>query len=82
MADLSDPTTSSQAANVTSSAAERRTNHALRALVDEMMASIRSATQGELWTPGERAQYERELANIMGRVRNEAVAHGPPSDAA
>jgi hypothetical protein len=83
MADISDaPTASVRSASATSSAAERRTNHALRALVDEMMSSIRAATQGELWTAEERAQYERELANIMGRVRNEAVSHGPPDDAA
>ena len=52
---------------------ERRTNLALRELIDEMMASIRSATQGSLWTSDERAQYERELATIMSRVRQEAV---------
>lgn len=78
MADSSTPSTSGQSASATS--ADRRSNHALRALVDEMMASIRAATQGELWTSNERAQYEKELANIMGRVRNEAVT--PPNDAA
>jgi len=61
---------------------ERRTNHALRELVDEMMASIRAATQGELWTQEERTQYEQELVNIMTRVRNEAVPTRPPVDAA
>ena len=53
--------------------ADRRRNVALRALIDEMMSSIRSATQGNLWTTEERAQYESELATIMSRVRNQAV---------
>jgi hypothetical protein len=52
---------------------ERRQNVALRELIDEMMASIRTATQGNLWTSDERTQYERELAMIMGRVRSAAV---------
>ena len=68
------------------SGAERRRNHALRELIDEMMASIRSAANRELWTPEERAQYEQELAQIMVRVRSEAVgrpdAPAPPKDAA
>jgi len=60
---------------------ERRTNLALRSLIDEMMASIRAASQGELWTTEERTQYERELALIMGRVRGEAVKpHEPASE--
>ena len=53
--------------------ADRRRNTALRELIDEMMASIRTATQGNLWTTEERAQYERELASIMTRVRDQAV---------
>ena len=52
---------------------ERRQNVALRQLIDEMMASIRTATQGNLWTTDERTQYERELSMIMGRVRSAAV---------
>lgn len=55
------------------SGAERRRNHALRELIDEMMASIRTAANRDLWTPEERAQYEGELAGIMSRVRGEAV---------
>ena len=54
-------------------ASDRRSNLALRELIDEMMTSIRSATQGHLWTSEERAQYERELAMIMTRVRSETV---------
>ena len=52
---------------------DRRRNVALRTLIDEMMSSIRTATQGNLWTTEERAQYERELATIMSRVRDHAV---------
>jgi hypothetical protein len=52
---------------------ERRRNHALRELIDEMLASIRSAVNRDLWTPEERAQYEQELAGIMTRVRSEAT---------
>ena len=67
------------------SGSERRRNHALRELIDEMMASIRSAANRDLWTPQERAQYEQELAQIMTRVRGEAVSRPgvtPPPDAA
>jgi hypothetical protein len=56
-----------------SSGSERRRNHALRELIDEMLASIRNATNRELWTPEERAQYEQELAGIMTRVRSETT---------
>jgi hypothetical protein len=52
---------------------ERRQNVALRQLIDDMMTSIRTATQGNLWTAEERTQYERELAMIMTRVRSAAV---------
>jgi hypothetical protein len=55
-------------------ASERRQNLALRELIDEMLVSIRSATQGSLWTSEERTQYERELAMIMARVRTSAVS--------
>lgn len=53
---------------------DRRRHHALRELVDEMLASIRTVVNRELWTPEERAQYEGELAQIMARVRSEAVS--------
>ena len=42
--------------------------------IDEMLASIRAAANRDLWTPAERAQYERELADIMARVRSEAIS--------
>ena len=79
---MSDTPDSPGAPPPTGRPSDRRTNHALRELVDEMMASIRAATQGELRTQEERTQYEQELANIMGRVRNEAVPTRPPVDAA
>ena len=52
---------------------ERRRNPVLRELIDEMLVSIRVAANRELWTPAERTEYERELAEIMTRVRSEAV---------
>jgi hypothetical protein len=52
---------------------ERRQNVALRQLIDDMMTSLRTATQGNLWTSEERTQYERELSMIMTRVRSAAV---------
>ena len=58
---------------------DRRSNLALRELIDEMMTSIRTATQGHLWTSDERAQYERELSMIMTRVRSEAVGPTRPA---
>ena len=52
---------------------DKRTTHKLRELIDEMMASIRTASRRDLWSAEERAQYEHELAMIMQRVRGEAV---------
>ncbi|HEU4563119.1 MAG TPA: hypothetical protein VFS05_00665 [Gemmatimonadaceae bacterium] len=53
---------------------EQRRNLALRALVDEMLGKVRDAQRhGTLWEPGEREQMELELAEIMARVRAEAV---------
>ena len=57
---------------------ERRRNHALRDLVDEMLASIRVAANHDLWTDEERTQYEQDLARIMERVRGEAVGKPRP----
>jgi hypothetical protein len=55
------------------SGADRRRNAALRELIDEMLVSIRVATNRELWSADERADYERQLAEIMTRVRREAL---------
>ncbi len=52
---------------------ERRRNTRLRELIDEMLASVRVAAGRDLWTEAERRQYESELADIMQRVRFEAV---------
>jgi hypothetical protein len=65
--------TSARPTTPASSGGERRKNAALRELIDEMLASIRAATQNELWSTDERTQYERELAEIMTRVRSETV---------
>ena len=59
---------------------ERRRNPRLRELVDEMLASVRVAARRDLWTEEERKQYEAELADIMRRVRFEAVWKGGPKD--
>ncbi len=76
MADTPDPT----ARAGTQPGNERRSNAALRELIDEMLASIRAATSRELWSTDERAQYERELGEIMTRVRAEAVKRAAVGD--
>ncbi len=55
--------------------AERRRNPRLRELVDEMLASIRAASNVDLWTPEERARYEADMARIMESVREHAIDH-------
>ena len=52
---------------------ERRHRSGLRAMIDEMMEQIRTATQHATWTPEERARAEADLARIMARVREEAL---------
>jgi hypothetical protein len=69
----------SSASRAAPTGSERRTNAALRELIDEMLASIRTATNRELWTGDERAQYERELGEIMARVRQETVSRAARS---
>ena len=55
-------------------AGERRTNRALRALVNEMLDKVRDLSRRtEAWTPEERAQAEADLEMIMERVRQEAT---------
>ena len=49
---------------------ERRRNHALRALIEEMLDEVREATRHhEALTAEERESAEAELALIMTRVR-------------
>jgi len=60
--------------------AERRTNVALRSLVNEMLHQVRDLSRRTAaWSAEERAQAEAELEIIMARVRDEAsrsrVAH-------
>jgi len=52
---------------------ERRRHHHLRDLIDEMLASIRTATNRELISADERADAERQLSMIMTRVHEEAL---------
>lgn len=59
---------------------DRRRNPRLRELVDEMMASIRAASNAELWSPEERARYEADMARIMDSVRSQALG-GPAARA-
>lgn len=59
--------------------AERRKRVALRRLIDEMLAEIRSAANEDNWTTDARAQAEADLARIMDQVRREAMrAEGKP----
>ena len=60
----------------TYSGGERRANPRLRALADEMLATIRAANHVDLWTPQERASCEAEMARIMGSVREHALSRG------
>lgn len=56
---------------------ERRANHALRMLIDEMLQSVRHLHRNTvIWDAADRAQAEAELAEIMARVRLEA-SRGP-----
>ncbi len=52
---------------------ERRSNPRLRELVDEMLASIRAASNTDLWTSEERSRYEADMARIMESVREHAI---------
>ena len=53
--------------------AERRTNVALRSLVNEMLQRVRDLSRRTaVWSVEERAQAEAELEIIMSRVRAEA----------
>jgi hypothetical protein len=52
---------------------ERRSNPRLRELVDEMLASIRAASNVDLWTPDERERYQADMMRIMQSVREHAV---------
>lgn len=61
---------------------ERRTNHALRLLIDEMLESVRQLHRNTIiWDAADRAQAEAELAEIMARVRLEATRGGSSTPA-
>ena len=60
---------------------ERRANHALRNLINEMLHRVRHLHRNTvLWDAADRSQAEAELAEIMARVRLEAT-RGPSSEA-
>lgn len=62
---------------VTPATSERRKRVALRRLIDEMLAEIRSAANEDNWTSDARAQAEADLARIMDQVRHEAMRAEP-----
>ena len=66
---------------VAAPAAERRKRVALRRLIDEMLAEIRTAANEENWTADARAQAESDLARIMDQVRREAMRAEPKAKA-
>jgi hypothetical protein len=81
--DVTDITNMTSSDRLTSSpldGMDRRRNPRLRELVDEMMASIRAASNMELWSPEERAKYEADMARIMDSVRTQALG-GPAARA-
>ena len=55
---------------------ERRRHLHLRELIDEMMASLRAASNRDIISPAERADAEAQLAEIMARVHAEALTIG------
>ncbi len=58
---------------------ERRSNTALRALIDAMLERVREAQRNSgAWSPEERRSAEQDLAAIMERVRQEATKPVPP----
>ena len=52
---------------------ERRRRPELRALVDEMLATLRSTVAEEMAEDASRVDAERQLAGIRARVRAEAL---------
>jgi len=71
------PMTESTAAG--SPPSQRRSNFILRALIDEMLEQVRELDRhSAAWTPAERAQREREVDDLMARVRRAAMK-GPPA---
>ena len=53
--------------------AERRVNHSLRTLVQEMLDQLRDAARRDAWTAEERDQAEQDLRRIMDSVRQKAI---------
>ena len=66
---------------VVAPAAERRKRVALRRLIEEMLAEIRTAANEENWTADASAQAKSDLARIMDQVRREAMRAEPKAKA-
>ncbi len=52
---------------------ERRRNPRLRELVEEMLVSIRIASNKDLWSAEELERYKADMARIMEAVRIHAI---------
>jgi hypothetical protein len=72
---MSEPSSSSRSAAPARD--ERRRNPRLRALVDEMLASIRANVNQDLWTAEERARAQSDLERIMRNVRETTFSPTP-----
>ena len=71
---MSDTKATSSAKNV---AVERRSNTALRSLIDAMLERVREVQRNAgAMSPAERKSAEHDLAAIMDRVRQQAVLPG------
>jgi hypothetical protein len=66
----------------TGARSERRKNPRLRALIDEMLATIRVHVNQDLWTEDERRTAEHDLERIMRRVRETTYSASPGRDPA
>ena len=55
----------------TPSSDDRRSNVALRRLIDELLSRVRAAD--DKWTPAERQTAEKDLERILAGLRSEAL---------
>ena len=52
---------------------ERRRNPRLRELIEEMLVSIRVASNKDLWSTEEHERYKADMSRIMEAVRTHAL---------
>lgn len=77
---MSDTPKKSEAATSSDTSDDRRSNLALRALIDEMLDRVREMNRSSTgWDPDERARAEAELEAIMARVRRQASKKDEPA---